>query len=62
MIDGEPTDPGGEALVQPQLAPPVHGDEVAEPLMGQLVGDNVGDAVAVAIGRCLLVEENGSSP
>lgn len=56
MVDGEPADPGGEALVQPQLAPPVHGDEVAEPLMGQLVGDDVGDAVAVAVGRRLLVK------
>ena len=36
MINGKPTDPGCESLIQPQLIPPVHGDEVAKPLVSQL--------------------------
>ncbi|GJC83687.1 hypothetical protein ColLi_06525 [Colletotrichum liriopes] len=59
VVGRVPSDPGGEALVEPELVPPVHGDEVAEPLVSQLVGDDVGDAVAVPrLGR-LLVEEDG---
>ena len=36
MINSKPSYPGGETLVEPQLTPPVHGDQVAKPLMGQL--------------------------
>ncbi len=36
--------PGGEALVEPQVVPPAHGDEVAEPLVRDLVRDDVEDA------------------
>ena len=36
-----------EALVQPQLAPPCGGDEVAEPLVAQLVGDDCGHPLEV---------------
>ena len=27
----------GEALVEPEVVPPLHGDQVAEPLVGQLM-------------------------
>jgi hypothetical protein len=36
MINGKPTNPGCESLVQPQFIPPIHSDKVAEPLVGQL--------------------------
>jgi len=62
MINGKPSDPCRETLVEPKLAPPVHGDKVTEPLMGKFVSNNVGDPVAVAVGRCSGIEEYGSSP
>ena len=34
-----------EALVQPQVVPPLHSDEVPEPLVGHLVGDHNGHAL-----------------
>ena len=34
--------PGGEALVQPDVVPPLHRHQVAEPLVGDLVGDDRG--------------------
>ncbi len=35
-------DEGGEGLVEPQVVPPAHGDQVAEPHVGHLVQDRVG--------------------
>lgn len=57
MVNCKPAYPGRETLVEPQLVPPVHGDKVAEPLMGKLVSNNVGYPVAVAVCRCSWVEE-----
>mmetsp|Transcript_10788 Transcript_10788/g.23819 ORF Transcript_10788/g.23819 Transcript_10788/m.23819 type:complete len:246 (+) Transcript_10788:1131-1868(+) len=37
--------PIGETLVQPQVVPPLHCYQVAEPLVGQLVRDHSGDAL-----------------
>ena len=36
VVNGQPADPGGETLVQPQVGPPLHGHIVAEPLVGLL--------------------------
>ena len=36
---------GGEALVEPGVRPPVQGDQVAGPLVAQLVADDGGDAL-----------------
>jgi hypothetical protein len=58
MVNGEPSHPGSEALVEPELAPPVHSDKVAEPLMSKLVGNNVSDSVTIAVGGSLLIEEH----
>lgn len=60
MVNGEPADPCRKAFVEPQLAPPVHGDQVAEPLVCQLVSDNICDTIAVAVRRCFGIEEDGS--
>ncbi len=49
--------PGGEAFVEPEVIPPLHGDHVAEPLVGHLVGDDRGDAFPVGDGGVLSVEE-----
>jgi hypothetical protein len=61
MINGEPSDPGRETLVQPELVPPVHGDKVTEPLMGEFVGNDICYPVAIAVCRCRGVEENRGS-
>ena len=76
VINGVPADPGSEALVEPELhvsiskhecslcatylIPPVHGDQVTEPLMGKLVSDNVDNAVLVLLIRGVLVIKHGS--
>jgi hypothetical protein len=36
MINGKPTNPGCESLIQPQFIPPIHSDKVTEPLVSQL--------------------------
>ena len=41
--------PGGEAFVEPQVVPPAHGDEIAEPLVRDLVGDDAENAAAGGI-------------
>src|SRR5258708_19918144 len=48
-LGGLPRHPRGEALVQPQVVPPGHGDEVAEPLVRDLMRDD-------AVGRLLLAQ------
>lgn len=36
---------GREGFVQPEVVPPSHSDEVAEPLVGEFVGDGDGDGL-----------------
>ena len=36
--------PAGEAFIEPDIVPPRHGDEIAEPLMRHFVGDDAEDA------------------
>jgi hypothetical protein len=45
--------PLGEALVQPEVVPPHHGDVVSEPVVGELVGDHQTCDVVVVFGRVL---------
>lgn len=40
VFDSEVLDPGGEPLVEPEVGPPVHGNEVAEPHVRHLVRDH----------------------
>ena len=42
--------PAGEAFVEPQIRPPFHRDEIAEPLMSQLVSYDDGDVLSI-LGR-----------
>ena len=43
-VDTDVFDVGGEGFVEPEVVPPAHGDEIAEPLVGDFVGDDKGDA------------------
>ena len=47
----------GERLVEPDAVPPPHGHEVAEPHVGELVGDDVGDALQLGLGGRVGVDE-----
>lgn len=60
MVDGKPSYPCGETFVEPKLAPPVHGDEITEPLMGKFVSDDIRNSVSVAICGSLWVEKHRS--
>ena len=60
VIDGEPPHPCREAFVKPELAPPIHGDKVAEPLVSKFVGYDVSHPVSVSVGGSLGVEKHGS--
>ncbi len=42
--------PAGERLVQPQVVPPAHGDQVAEPHVRHLVQDRLGPALPLGVG------------
>lgn len=61
VIDSQGTNPGSESLVEPEVVPPLHGNQVSEPLMGNLVGNGDGDLLLEAQVRSLLVEEKGDS-
>ena len=50
-VEGQVGDVGREALVEPQVVPPAHRHEVAEPHVGQLVEDRLGAAEALGVGR-----------
>ena len=52
-----PRHPCGEALVQPQTIPEVHGDEVTEPLVSKFVLHNLGNALLGGCTAGLLVKE-----
>jgi hypothetical protein len=59
VINCKPTDPGCKSFVQPQLIPPIHGDQVAKPLMSQLVGNNVSNPILEFCIRLSFVVEDG---
>lgn len=35
MVDSKPANPCGEALIEPEVIPPIHSYKVAKPLMSQ---------------------------
>ncbi len=47
----------GEGLVEPDVVPPAQGDEVAEPHVGHLVGDDHGAGLAFGVGDGGAVDE-----
>ena len=44
-IHAEILDPRGESLVEPEMRPPFHRDQIAEPLMRQLVTNHQSHAL-----------------
>ena len=50
----------GERFVEPDPIPPTHRHEIAEPHVGQLVGDDVGDALLLAVRARGRVDEQGA--
>ena len=52
----------GERLVEPDAVPPLHRDEVAEPHVGQLVGDDVDDVLQLALRGVLRIGEQERLP
>ncbi len=49
--------PGRKALVEPEIVPPRHGDEIAEPLMRHLMRDDGKDAAPRAVRICRGIEQ-----
>src|SRR5471032_1442162 len=49
--------PPGEALVEPEIVPPCHRDEVSEPLMGHLVADDEKYTLPLALGGCCRIKK-----
>ena len=45
VVGGKILHPRGKALVEPEVVPPLHGDQVAEPLVRELVGDHSAHAL-----------------
>ena len=56
-VAGRDLHEGGEGLVQPDAVPPLHRHEVAEPHVGELVGDDVGDVLQLGLGGRRRVDE-----
>ncbi|OAD61535.1 hypothetical protein WN48_00046 [Eufriesea mexicana] len=48
---------GGEAFVQPEVVPPFHGDQIAEPHVRQFMGDCQADTFHVHTGTVLAVKQ-----
>ena len=62
IIDDLVGHPSGEGLVEPEVIPPLHGHPVAEPLVGKLVGDHLGDALLHAQRGVVGIEEQHHLP
>lgn len=52
----------GETLVQPEHIPPVTGDKITEPHVGDLVGQDVGDDLFEVVSSVLLIVHEVSFP
>jgi len=56
-IGGMDLHPARETLVEPEIVPPVHRHQIAEPLMRHLMRDDGKDTLAVGLGRAGGVEQ-----
>ena len=54
--------PGGETLVEPQVVPPLHSDQVAEPHMGHFVGYHLSDSLPGARRGVIRVHQQSGFP
>jgi hypothetical protein len=62
VVDAHQLHERGEGLVEPDAVPPLHGHEVAEPHVGDLVGDHVGHPLELEAGRDVAVDEQRRLP
>ena len=60
-VDRQHLHEGGERLVQPDAVPPPHGDQVAEPHVGDLVADDVGHPLELDPRRLVGVDQQDGS-
>ena len=54
--------PGGKAFIQPDVIPPLHGDQVAEPLVRHLVRYHGANFLIGKVGSVLFVDQQQSAP
>lgn len=47
VIGAQELDVGGEAFIEPEIVPPFKRDQVAKPLVSQLMGDHPGHTLLV---------------
>ena len=59
LLGGARGHPRGKALVQPQVVPPAHGHQVAEPLVRHLVRGGVEHLLLVRLGREARIQQQG---
>jgi hypothetical protein len=45
LVNAGSRHPGGKVLIQPDIVPPFHGDQVAEPLMGHFMREDADDSL-----------------
>lgn len=57
VIHSIPPHPRSKAFIQPKLIPPVHRDQVAEPLMCKLMCYHIDDSVLIFLIGGIFVEE-----
>src|ERR1700722_5529697 len=57
VVGGVGLHPAGEAFVEPEVVPPSHGDQVAEPLMRHFMGNHLKHQLAVTFGGTLGIKE-----
>mmetsp|Transcript_88145 Transcript_88145/g.247956 ORF Transcript_88145/g.247956 Transcript_88145/m.247956 type:complete len:470 (-) Transcript_88145:295-1704(-) len=62
LVGGEGLGPIGEALIEPEVVPPLHGDQVPEPLVGKLVRDHRADPLLLRHGDGLRVTQERHLP
>jgi len=55
-LDAKVLSPSGESFIEPEPIPPLHGHEVAEPLVSELVCDDNGDTL-LGLRGCLVGDQ-----
>ena len=57
VVGGEGLHVGGERLVEPETVPPLHGYQIPEPHMGDLVRNHIDDSFALRLGGGIFVNQ-----
>uniref|UniRef100_A0A1I8JN73 PARP n=1 Tax=Macrostomum lignano TaxID=282301 RepID=A0A1I8JN73_9PLAT len=59
VVDAQILYPGREAFVKPQLGPPLHSDQISEPLMSHLVANNQCNSFHAKLAGILVNQQHG---